>query len=919
LQLETLAKGQECEKNGVNISSDQHKHMGSLLRKVPLTPLDTLRALLGEYADGNAAFAGRLASMLQTLRKQALVELGGRLAPSASPRGLRRAIIGCMGKFDWPEWTPHLLEALKAEPDLGVFDEGCAALGGLGIRDAYEALVQLQKVRTQNDHQTILARELALYQTQQGLGQCLARLNEGQANPRLAIQGARLLSTLANPDDVPALVEAYRDGDLLVQRLALRVLGSLPYPETVEFLLELMESSRQDHLDHRQLLEQLNRLQTLPRASVQPELLRQVATQFGAVAAKPVADLQAAAHREGGDLLGPLERIRPSARGVLQNFLLDVLVLVAEGKVARYSAMVSEAADAIDANLLNLANQCDQVAEALSFKVDKGELAWDRLQPVFANTFRTRAGGDGFIHAFLRLLPATETVLLDELLLDPDLTRRRRYLDALGTREDNALTPFFLKAMEDPIVEVGQEAIHHLGKLPASFPAIMAMFESGVVDQVRQAIWVFGENQTHMAAEPLLEFLQKEGRDPLLVEATEAITAIGYPGSAPVLLELLHDGKPLNLQVALATALGALGTEEGSLGLLAKAAQLKQPQVLILALEGALAAFAGFDRPLPLPQLPAFTQLLDRCMDDREGEGQRLRAILATENLFVFDRIVYEQLKERFSDNLFDMRTKEAWDRDSNDRVAAVVKELARRSEALGTLAHKEANLKALVHKIPSTGPRRVESLLALREALQDSELIIRPEIAREMAGLVLDNLERSSGEWRETAHLCEIAGLTHQPQLIDPIREVFQRASGLGLKSAARAALLALGLAEDDLNRRTPIGSILVLEPSAFFRKRLTGFLAQHGPWQLAEAGSRKEAEALLDSGPVDLLLTESQDPEGDLSPWLQDIWSRRRCRYAIISTSNRDIGDLAQAPWVVGILFKPYPMEQVIQALEP
>jgi len=336
-------------------------------------------------------------------------------------------------------------------------------------------------------------------------------------------------------------------------------------------------------------------------------------------------------------------------------------------------------------------------------------------------------------------------------------------------------------------------------------------------------------------------------------------------------------------------------------------------------LEGALAAFAAFDRPLPASEVQVFMQLLDRCCDEREGEGQRLRAILATQDLYVFDRHVYEQLKDRFADFLFDMRTKETWDRDSNDQVAAVIKELARRSDALGTLAQKEANLKALVHKLPPAGPKRAESLLALREALQDPELIIRPEIAQEMAALVLDNLERSSGEWRETAHLCEIAGLTHQAALVDPVREVFQRATGLGLKSAARAALLALGLAEDDLNRRAPIGSILVLEPSAFFRKRLAAFLGQHGNWKLAEAGTRKEAELLLEQGPVDLLLTESQDPDGDLAPWLQALWGRRRCRYAIVSTSNRDIGDLAQAPWVIGVLFKPYPLEQVIQALEP
>ena len=893
--------------------------MASLPRKLPLTPLDTLRALLGEYAEGDTTFLGRLQPMLQSLKKQTLTELGSRLSAGTSPRGLRKAILSCIAKFDWPEWTPWILEALQVEPDLGVFDDGCAALGALAVRNAYEALQKLQQSRTDTDRQVILARELGAYQTQQSLTYCLSRLMEGQGNPRLANQGAKLLATMAGPEDVAALIEAHRDGDPLVQRLALRILGALPDPATLAFLLDLLDRSRQDSLDHRQLLAQLNRLHTLPRASTQPELVRQVAAQFEARAPKAVASLHQAAIREGGDLLPHLETLRTHAQGVFEGFLLDALTLVAEGKVARYSAMISEASETAEAGLAQLTLQCDQVGETLAFKADRGEATWEQLRPAFTAALRSHAGSDGFIYACLRWLPATETALLDELLQDPEMSRRQRYLDALGTREDNDLTPFFLKAMQDPIIEVGEQAIHHLGKLPASFPAIMSMFENGNVEQIRLAIWMFGENQTRMAAEPLLEFLQKEGRDPLLVEAAEAITAIGYPGSAPVLLELLHDGKPLNLQVALAKALKVLGTEEASLGLLRKAPMLKQAQVLILALEGVLTAFPGFNHPLPLEHLPAFSQLMDRCCDEREGEGNRLRAVLATQDLYVFDRHAYEHLKDRFADFLFDMRTKEAWDRDSNDQVAAVVKELARRSESLSLLAQKEANIQGLVHRLPAPGPRRAEGLLALREALVDPELIMRPEIARNMAVLVLRLLKNHDAEWRETAHLCEIGGLTHQDDLVEPIREVFQRATGLGLKSAARGALLALGLPEADLNRRPPIRSILVLEPSGFFRKRLATFLGTHGQWLLVVAANREEAEEILNKEPVDLLFTESQDPEGDLATWLEERWAQRSCRYVILSTSNRDIGNLAQAPWVISVLFKPYSMEQVIHALEP
>ena len=893
--------------------------MVSLSRKGPLTPLDALRVLLGEYAENDPTFPGRLTQTLQTLKKQALPELGSRLSPSASPRGLRKAILACIAKFDWPEWTPWVGKALQQEPDLGVFDDGCAALGTIGTRSSLEALQELQRLRSDPEHQTIVARELAQFEPQQAGDYYLSRLMEGQGNPRLAAQGAKLLGGLAKEEDLPALAEAYQEGDALSQRLALRVIGELPGSEATAFLRDLAERIRQDILDHHLLLDQLNKMQTLPRASSLPELVRQATAQFGEQAPEAVTRLQQSAGHEETEAAIALEDLQVLGRGVFQRFLLDALGLVTEGKVARYSAMISEAAPATAERLTQLVQQGDQVAECLATKVDSGALPLGQVLPLFTSILRSHGGGDGFIHAFLRLLPATDQALLDELLADPDMNRRVRYLNALGTREEDALTPFFTRAIQDPIVEVGQLAIHHLGKLPSSFPTLMAMFQAGDIEQVRLAISVFKENRTHLASEPLLGFLQADGRDTLLVDAVDAISAIGYQESAPVLIELLHDGKPLNLQLALARALKQLGSKTAGLGLLAKAPFLKQAQVLILALEGALAAFPAFDKPLPLDQLPGFLQLLDRCCDDREGEGQRLRAVLATQDLYVFDRPAYERLKDRFSDYLFDMRTKETWDRDNNDRLAAVIKELGRRGESLGHLAQKESAIHAQIQKLPAKGPKRVEGLLALRETLQDPELIIRPEIALELATMVRDMLQQPSPEWRETAHLCEIGGLTHQDELlVDPIREIYQRATGLGLKSAARGALLALGLDESELNRRAPIRSILVLEPSAFFRKRLATSLAGQGRWVLTEAGNRQEAEASLARSPVDLVLTESKDPDGDLALWLEGQWFQNRIRYALVSTSNRDLGDLAQAAWVLGVLFKPYPLEQVFRALE-
>lgn len=890
--------------------------MRSLARHAPLTPLDALRGLLRDYSEGDAALQNRLVQSVQALRRQALAVLGPALRQPGSSRALRRAILQLAARFDWPEWASHLRQALLQETDLGVFDEGCAVLGALGTREALEALVALQAARGDSDRQVILARELNQLQSPQGLAHHLGRLQEGAGNPRLAQQGARHLAVLAQEEDFPAIRDAFLAGDEVTQRLALRLLGGLPGAGTTAFLAGLLDHTRRELLDAQELQALLRRTESVPRAAARETFLGLVADRFRDRAPQAAGALRDLPAREDLDPAALLEPFR--AEGATEGFLLEALALLLESKVARYTAFHSETQATNDARLGHLADRLEQASERLAHRVDLGLALPGEVLPAMTEVFHDRLGGDGFLFAFLRLVPASDAAILEAVLSEPEVGRRQKCLDALGTREDDALTAFFLKATQDPIVEVGHLAMHHLGKLPGSLPALMALFESGHPEQMRRAIRAFAENRTEEAAEPLLAFVQKDSQDDLLVEAVDALANLGVAKAAAPLLELLHDGKPLALQISLARALGLLASEEASLGLLRKAPQLKHPQVLILCLEGALSAFPGFERPLPEAELPALLQLVDRCCDEREGEGQRLRAVLAMQNLYVLDREAYERLKDRFSDFLFDMRAKDSWDRDSNDRVAAVVKEMARRSENLGQLAQRETDLRGRLAKLPPDGPRRVEALLQLRDALGAPGLILRPELGRSLGDLVREGLRAEGLEWREVAHLCEIGGLSRQVDLVEPIRDVYLRASGLGLKSAAREALRQLGLSESDLSRRPPVRSILVLEPSAFFRKRVVTALTSNGAWEVREAGSRSEAETLLGEAPADLLVSERQDGEGDLAPWLEIQYGRGRIRALVLSTATRDLGELEGLPWVLATCFKPYPMEQLLQGLE-
>ena len=99
-----------------------------------MTPLEELRTWLGSHPEADAASQVRLYQLLQQLRQLALPELGSRLVKPSTPPTQKRLILGLTAKFDWPEWVPWLFQALQQEPDLGVFDEGCTALGHLELR-----------------------------------------------------------------------------------------------------------------------------------------------------------------------------------------------------------------------------------------------------------------------------------------------------------------------------------------------------------------------------------------------------------------------------------------------------------------------------------------------------------------------------------------------------------------------------------------------------------------------------------------------------------------------------------------------------------------------------------------------------------------------------------------------------------------
>ena len=283
---------------------------------------------------------------------------------------------------------------------------------------------------------------------------------------------------------------------------------------------------------------------------------------------------------------------------------------------------------------------------------------------------------------------------------------------------------------------------------------------------------------------------------------------------------------------------------------------------------------------------------------------------------FGFDFGLYDRLIGRFSTALVEMRRKPNFDRKSHDLVADVVKKLSRRAAKLSTIEDRERALQAAIEGMPLAGAARMQVLQRVREALSDAEQVLGQACAEALMAFLAQEFAREDVDFTELELLCAIASLSGQQRMVAPLEDLHVHGSSAGIRALARRTLIDLGLSETEIDRRKPIRSILLLEPSAFFRQRLTPTL-ESDIRTVAAAAGRQEAEAVLAGGFIDLIISESHDGAGELWAWLEAAWKRRAFRYLLLSTSDHEPGPLTGRSWLIGRLLKPYPPDRLAKVI--
>lgn len=539
---------------------------------------------------------------LADVGRGAVPELAERVLKASCPAAMRQLVLEASFYHPWPEWIPVTSRLLRHEKDPAIFESGARALGRIATPEGLAALRELSQTRATQPFRDILDLVLRESDPTEAFHHHFARLLQGSAQPADANEGAHQLAKLLNPEALEPIRTLASHPDLLVYRHALRLLGQIQSAEAADCLLELLEEAHQDAMADRDVRTQLTTFRSMARPEVQAQVIQLLAQRWEARDPAVAVDL-------GSDqperVQSAVRTIRDGEPGLFDAFLLGTLVACQDEKPAHLARHLGQAGEQAAQRARRLEFALDATSQGLADLADQGFIDPQRLLNPLAECLRRNTGRAGVASALARLVPVTAEDLLDLLVQEPDGALRVAALEVLGERRDPALRATLLKLRRDPIADLAQRALWHLGQLPD--PEGLARERLALADpeEIKVGLRFIAMHQLDALVPQLLELVAAEPQEAVLMAALETLGALGSPQAVDPLLTLLHSGQNARIQVALAQALRDLGDPAGAIALCAKAGDLNSPELQTLAVEALARAHATAQQPLPLTQTHA--------------------------------------------------------------------------------------------------------------------------------------------------------------------------------------------------------------------------------------------------------------------------------------------------------------------------
>ncbi|BDU72128.1 hypothetical protein [Mesoterricola silvestris] len=590
---------------------------------------------------------------------EAVEELDGRLPGSRAPRALRQLVMEASFYFPWPDWLEILSRMLRYEAELPIFETGARALGRIGSPGALEVLRELNTMRQGAEFKEILAQVLAQTDPQEAFQHYLGRLLEGSANPGAANEAAQRLVPLVSEANLEALRVVAQHPDLLVFRHGLLLLALIPTAEAAEVLADLCEDSHNEVLSDRLLKAEAGAYRSLAPP-----------------AAREQAQEALAAAGSGGGLEVP---------PVVKALREDILAATEESsKAGALSGVITQALEAVHQRSRRLSFAVDTSAEGLAAHALKGRIDRDRVLDLLVTAYREQTGREGLARALARLVPADAPKLHDLLLEGPDGAQRAAAVEVLGGREEAALQGVLLRACGDPLTDIADRALFHLGRLPGARDLARTLMGSGAPQDLSLGLRLAAQGRFPDLVPDLLDLVRTSTREETTLQVVETLGAVGGAEAAEPLLEMLHSGQSLRLQTAVGLALQGQGDPAVALALCAKADAIKLPVLHCIAVEALGTAHGAAGPALPARNGPMLLHQVRGAWMDRNPWALRLRVVNALAALQLTHPEIWSAVVDLLRDTLVEKRPAGAWTPDDLHAVQAAQKEFMRRAAAPG-------------------------------------------------------------------------------------------------------------------------------------------------------------------------------------------------------------------------------------------
>ena len=252
-------------------------------------------------------------------------------------------------------------------------------------------------------------------------------------------------------------------------------------------------------------------------------------------------------------------------------------------------------------------------------------------------------------------------------------------MEILGERQEEALLAALLEACRDPITDIAERALYHLGRLKGAEELAHTLMHATAPEDLRLGLALVAGHRYKGLVPDLLEMMKSASREDLVLQAIETLGAVGAAQSAQPLLDMLHSGQSPRLQLTLAQALRGLKQPEVALALCAKADELRQASLHVIAVEALAEAHATVEQALPAEHGPLLLTQVKLAWNDRNPWALRLRLVLALQDLQLASGDTWRVLADLLNEALAEKRPQGIWNPKELHSVQAAARDFGRR------------------------------------------------------------------------------------------------------------------------------------------------------------------------------------------------------------------------------------------------